>query len=89
MRVLQLQTLVGILAQHDPEGLVQLGAPRDEYEPEARDLATQLVPVTTLEECTVVAERVWQHYFARISTSCRQRLQLVIKDIWHLAGLPS
>jgi|PlaIllAssembly_1097288.scaffolds.fasta_scaffold160073_2 hypothetical protein len=96
MRVLQLQTLMGILAQHDPEGLLlrdpaaPLGAPPDEYEPEAQALVCELVPVTSREECLAVVERVWQQYFTRITPSCRHRLQSVAKDIWHLSGdLPS
>ena len=34
--------VLGVLSRKDPEGLLSVGAPADEYEPEADDLARRL-----------------------------------------------
>lgn len=47
--------------RHDPEGLLGIGAPPDEYEPEARDLVRLVlsVPLVTSPE----VEQVWRRWF--------------------------
>jgi hypothetical protein len=53
--------VLAILNRHDPEGLLDLGAPADEYEAEARDLAGY---VRTGRPVTAdVLTRVWEEWF--------------------------
>jgi hypothetical protein len=50
-----------VISRHDPEGLLDIGAPSDEYAPEAEDFARLLTAGATLTP-EVVAD-VWEHWF--------------------------
>lgn len=52
------ETVLAVLAKYDPEGMLGVGAPADEYDPEARDLTNRIqagVPVTEDTLCQVWA----------------------------------
>lgn len=55
-----------ILNRHDPEGLLELGAPEEEYDPEAEEIAGRLrggQPVTPH-----VLVEVWERWFGPSSS---------------------
>ena len=69
------------LDEEDLEGLLAMGAPRDEYEPEARRIANAIGHLTpeqlTLERVMHVVSEVWEREFGPFSgDSARQLLPL-------------
>ena len=53
--------VLAVLTRHDPEGLTRSGAPCDEYDPEARDLAFRLATGHRINEATLI--EVWTAWF--------------------------
>lgn len=53
--------ILAVLTRHDPEGLIRLGAPADEYAPEARDLTQRIISGQVITEAALVA--VWTAWF--------------------------
>ncbi len=53
-----------IVNKHDPIGLIELGAPDDEYEPEVTDLVRLVLKDVPLDEGAV--EAVWIRWFGDI-----------------------
>ncbi|WP_114452341.1 hypothetical protein [Halopolyspora algeriensis] len=61
----QLRAVLRVLNEHDPEGLLDVGAPADEYTPEATHFAR-----LTGENHTITTElvaEVWAHWFGNES----------------------
>ena len=56
-----LTAVLGVLNREDPEGLLAVGAPADEYEPEADDLARRLRDGRRITGEALV--EVWEHWF--------------------------
>jgi hypothetical protein len=50
-----------VLNEHDPEGLLELGAPADEYDPEAEEFVRLLARGDEIKSAVVVD--VWEHWF--------------------------
>ncbi len=55
----------GCLAQTDPEDLISIGAPRDEYSPEADALIPLLSPDISVEELTAILYEIWRTKFGQ------------------------
>jgi putative heme degradation protein len=55
------RAILEALRDLDPEGLIRMGAPEDEYRPEARDLACRVMCGETID--ARVVNDVWAHYF--------------------------
>lgn len=60
------EALLHVLGQHDPEGLLDLGAPGDEYRPEATHLALLVSENRALTPQLVAT--VWHHWFGTASS---------------------
>ena len=72
-----------VLNHHDPEGLLEIGAPRDEYEPEVEEIATRLrngQPVTS-----GVLVQIWERWFGPdsgyVSTANDQELARLAAEL--------
>jgi hypothetical protein len=57
------EALQKILARHDPESLICLGAPATEYMPEARKIAAQLSASQSLEQIEIIVSAVFHTQF--------------------------
>jgi len=65
-----------VLVKHDPEGLIKLGAPSDEYESEAVDIANALtsnIPATP-ERCTAICKDIWIASFSAVRSDFDKKL---------------
>ncbi|ALG14320.1 hypothetical protein [Kibdelosporangium phytohabitans] len=60
-----LQAVRAVLNEHDPEGLLDLGAPDDEYDFEAEDFVRLLAHGDAIEPAVVVD--VWERWFGPAS----------------------
>lgn len=60
-RIPSLTEVRSVIDRHDPEGLLAMGVPADEYEPEAAALARVLARGTGITSTEVV--EVWEHWF--------------------------
>lgn len=81
------QQIAELLARHDPEELISLGAPPDEYEAEAAEIARRLVMISDEAECLRLLEHTWQRYFSGVTPGCRERLRQVALDLWRQRAL--
>lgn len=54
-----------ILLDWDPEGLLEMGAPEDEYDPEVERVVKHLSEIETPEEMIDLLRAVFSHMFAR------------------------
>ena len=60
----KLVTLVRtVLNKHDPESLLQMGCPADEYEPEIRDISESLYPSISVDDAWLVVCITLHWYF--------------------------
>jgi hypothetical protein len=50
-----------LMTRYDPRGLIEIGAPRDEYEPEAVDIAALLLATGTITLDQFMT--IWHHWF--------------------------
>lgn len=58
------QILLDILTDEDPVGLIELGAPDDEYSSEARTIFKRLKENMTLEEIQTVVQEEFLYWFS-------------------------
>jgi hypothetical protein len=67
-----------VLRNEDIEGLVESGAPRDEYDSEAREIAGALASLSSGEftetNITAIIALVWAKSFNRSEPEIRQRI---------------
>ena len=71
-----------VLTKHDPEGLLAIGAPGDEYDTEAAELAA----LVRLDEPPMEAavEQVWRRCFGERHHLRSDRLRAVTDDLRYL-----
>ena len=63
-RSVRARTVIGeVIDRWDPCGLLALGAPANEYDPEVDDLAGRLSELTSAEACARQLSEVFQHWF--------------------------
>lgn len=77
--LLRAQGALAVLNKHDPEGLLDLGAPKDEYQPEAADFARRLgtgQPITP----DVVIE-MWERWFGPGSSYVRNATTAELDEV--------
>lgn len=55
--------LTALLLRHDPVGLVKMGVPADEYEPESRLILERMKPTATSVELASLAREVFVEMF--------------------------
>ncbi|MCG5217306.1 hypothetical protein [Streptosporangium sp. KLBMP 9127] len=66
-----------LITRYDPEGLLGMGAPEDEYDPEVRDLAAL---VDGSEEITADAVgSIWNRWFNMASNWCTRQPEQVVE----------
>lgn len=78
------ETIESILRQEDLEGLLNLGAPQDEYSSEAREMATELQAVhepTDQEEVSRIVMAVWERAFGPFSDEDIERRTPVLRQV--------
>lgn len=79
-----------VVAREDPEGLLAMGAPEDEYRPEVDDL-TSLV-LSDVVDAEAVLD-LWERWFGPRcglvrSAACLGRLTAALTDLQHRHSLP-
>jgi len=55
--------LTALLLRHDPVGLVKMGVPKDEYEPESRRILERAQPNATAANLAALAREVFVEMF--------------------------
>ncbi|MFT7835460.1 hypothetical protein Q5530_04820 [Saccharothrix sp. BKS2] len=68
--------VLGVVSRWDPEGLLAVGAPVDEYEPEARSFAALLDQGVTITP--EIVRQVWEEWFGPDSGFVR----LSTREVW-------
>lgn len=77
-----LSALLGVLAKHDPMGLCQMGAPEDEYSPEAQVIMNRWNPVMSDSDLQQMLVSVFDEYFEHMITDVsRSILQKAASDV--------
>ena len=68
-----------VVNAHDPEGLIEMGAPEDEYDPEVTDLVRLVLRGDSLDRSDVVA--AWARWFGDDKGFRRDRLRRVAAEL--------
>ena len=80
-----LATVQRILDEEDLEGLLAMGAPKDEYETEAQMIANALAGLTpeqlTLERVTHVVSAVWEQEFGPFEGEFARKLVPICRRV--------
>jgi hypothetical protein len=73
-----LENIKDALLSTDIEGLIEKGAPSDEYEAEAKEITSALVDISSAEwnerNITAVVAVVWQKHFALSEEDMKKRM---------------
>lgn len=78
------ETIESILRQEDIEGLLNLGAPQDEYSSEAADMATALGAIpesATEEQVSRIVMSVWEQAFGPFSDEDIEKRRPVLRRV--------
>jgi hypothetical protein len=83
-----LDAVISVLRRHDPEGLLAMGAPQDEYDYEATDLAALVGGVAPPLEAAV--ETIWRRAFGDRHHLQGELLRVVTDDLraLHFGEIP-
>ncbi len=79
-----MQELNEIVRQHDPVGLIAMGAPADEYESEVGTIAPRLRSAHDAQETTRIVYEEFLHWFGDESTSGPETAYVALGEaIWN------
>lgn len=73
-----------VLRSHDPQGLIKMGAPSDEYQSEAEDVADRLIVADTVESLQTALWVVFAYSFSIRSAGAIKDYQTMAEEIWPL-----
>lgn len=76
--------IADILYRHDPIGLVALGAPADEYQPEADTILPKLKQAGSVEELRRIIHQEFISWFGPDSAGPEERYQALSLDVWRV-----
>lgn len=75
--------LLELLCRHDPVGLVEIGAPEDEYWPEVKDLLPRLREATSQEHLRQIVHSVFLKKFeAEETCGPESAYEAISQEIW-------
>ncbi len=80
--VLQQKRIADLIKKADPIGLIALGAPGDEYQPEASAVAARIDTCKSADDCHVLVCEVFAKYFGA-SAPPRGSLRSLADEIYH------
>lgn len=70
-----------VLAKHDPQGLIRMGAPLDEYSPEAHPLSDKIQPPYSVDKIAEAVHQVFTEMFAPMRVGTRDEYMPIAVDI--------
>lgn len=73
-----------IVNKHDPIGLLKIGCPSDEYDPEIRKIMPLLMKATSREEFHDVVYHIFVQMFDKKTAGQRKKYGKLSKDIYEL-----
>jgi hypothetical protein len=75
--------LTDLLCRHDPVGLVNLGAPKDEYEPEVSTIIPRLKNASGPDDVRKIVHEEFLHWFGAEETSGPESAyDAIAQEIW-------
>jgi hypothetical protein len=75
--------LSDLFFRHDPVGLAEIGAPQDEYWPEAQDLLTRLREATSQEHLRRIVHSIFlQKFGAEETCGPESAYEQISQEIW-------
>lgn len=76
-----------VINKHDPLGLLEMGAPEDEYSPEINSISKRLTTQMSKQEIEKVVFEEFDYWFGvEITKSKSPALKEIAKDIFKLIG---
>ena len=73
-----------IISSADPVGLLQAGAPDDEYDTESRRVATLFQQRKSVDDLAIQIHRIFCKMFDTDTAGPIEKYQNIAKDIWEL-----
>ena len=80
----RVRAVARVLCRHDPEGLIEIGAPADEYDYEAQQIAARLPRAKSEDESRRLAVDVFQRAFDRDYPADDPTFRAIARDLWSL-----
>ncbi|KAB2810012.1 hypothetical protein [Phaeocystidibacter luteus] len=74
--------LLAILIKHDPLGLIALGAPEDEYDPEVRTIIVQLEKQMNRTEIGTLTQDEYLRWFDDAGLLSQSLLEKITNDVY-------
>jgi hypothetical protein len=71
-----------IVARHDPIGLLAIGCPDDEYEPEVTDLLPRLKGAASTDELMSLVHGVFERWFGERACGPKEGYRALAQDLW-------
>jgi hypothetical protein len=71
-----------VINRHDPEGLIEIGAPADEYDPEVADLVRLVLGVDRPTPEAVLT--VWEKWFSGLPSMPPERATSIAQELAEL-----
>lgn len=68
-----------VINRHDPEGLIEIGAPEDEYDPEVADLVRLVLGANGPNDEAVLA--VWEKWFSGLPSMPPERAASIAREL--------
>jgi len=81
---LYLADLRRVLNRHDPIGLIGLGAPENEYDPERSVIASRLRFCKTPDEVPDMVHGVFEEWFGRTTAGARKKYAQLADELWKI-----
>lgn len=78
--------LLDLMARHDPMGLVEIGAPDDEYRPEVERILPRLEDAGSVEDLEQIIHEVFVSLFDEELAGSREHYQDVAVETWQIAA---
>lgn len=73
-----------IMVHHDQIGLISLGAPKDEYEPEVGTILPRLKEANSIDDVRRIIHQEFAFWFGNGTTGLESRYQAIAEDVWRM-----
>lgn len=82
MPIVSVESILDIISSNDPMGLLEMGAPDDEYEDEALAIASILDECRNVQELNEKVFEIFTHFFGDTLDGA-DKLEQISQEIWN------
>jgi len=79
----QWEMVAAVICEEDPIGLLEIGAPEDEYDPEVGTILPRIKEASSVEELCKIVHSEFVHWFGQPTAGPLSAYSGIAKEIWH------